>query len=242
MANNDKTIREYKKRRTIRLMKRVMLAYRMDAKSTLVYGLCKGAGIDTKGMDPEAAWKALKEKTGKEAEYYYNQAAKINNVKALVSGPKATKKFIADYVKKFPSIKSEAKKYMDARSKVANFLKDHPDAKNYNTYTLDGKLLEGLKGAFVTFHQNAAADDPFGGYNDEEYALMCEIAKKELGAKDAYIGYFGNPEISFNCSDLDTAMDFAVKHNQNSVYNGDVGLTIYNKQWDSSKNPIRGIE
>ncbi|MBQ6679530.1 MAG: hypothetical protein IJM76_05850 [Lachnospiraceae bacterium] len=43
---------------------------RMDekgGKNALVYGLCKGEGIDTTGMEPKEAWEAYEKKTGKTA-------------------------------------------------------------------------------------------------------------------------------------------------------------------------------
>ena len=238
MSDYSKDIARFKRRRAQRLMHRVSLAYRMDANSRLVYGLCKGAGIDTKGMNPEQAWKALAEKKGKDPSYYYAHAFK--SIKVQVDGPKNTKKFIKGYVKKHPDIIKEAKEFKDARNNVRDFLKNHPDAENFKTYdVITGEKLENLSGVFVTFHQNLTADDTLGGYSDDDYAMMCAIAKRELNSDGVFIGYYGNPEISFNCHDLDIAMKFAVQHNQQSVYNSDTDETIMNVNWNPETNPIR---
>ena len=241
-VGHDDAIIKYRIRRYARLIKRVARFdskyMNFDASSRLVYGLCKGAGIDTHGMDPEQAWKALAEKTGKSVGEHYAEANK--SVKVKVDGPRTTKKFLKDYVKKNPKIMEEAKPYKKALRNVKNFLNDYPDAENYNTYdAMTGKKLENLKGAFVTFHQNDSLENPYGGYDDDDYALMCAIAKKELGSDGVFIGYYGNPEISFNCQDLDKAMKFAKQHNQNSVYNGDTEETIYNPDWNRETNPIK---
>jgi len=156
-----------------------------------------------------------------------------------VGGPKAARKFIKDYFAKNPDVAQEATKYMDVRSKVDNFLKDHPEAKNFNTYDKDGKLKDVKSGFCVTFHQNNAADDPLGGYTNADYAAMCAIAMKELGADEVNIGYYGNPEVSFVCQDEATAKRFAVEHNQQSVYNANTGRTLVNKNWRKDLNPIR---
>lgn len=67
-------IREYKKRRDKRLAERNAQEYRADAaggNTRLPYGLCKSAGIDTKGMSPKEAWEALTKKTGIKPEEAY---------------------------------------------------------------------------------------------------------------------------------------------------------------------------
>ena len=128
---------------------------------------------------------------------------------------------------------------MDVRSKVDNFLKDHPDAENYNTYDTKGNVKNIKDGYCVTFHQNNTETDPLGAYTDEDYAKMVAIAMHELGADEVNIGYYGNPEVSFVCKDEKTAKEFAVKHNQESVYNASTGRTLHNKKWDPNLNPIR---
>lgn len=62
-----KDIRDYQMRRQRRLDSR-----RMDAGSTrLPYALCKKEGIDTTGMTPSEAWKALEGQTGTSAKSAY---------------------------------------------------------------------------------------------------------------------------------------------------------------------------
>lgn len=155
-------------------------------------------------------------------------------------GPKGARKYIRDYFQKNPEVAKEAPKYMDVRSKVDNFLKDHPDAENFNTYDAEtGEKKNITSGYCVTFHQNNTETDPLGGYNDEDYANLCAIAMHELGANGVNIGYYGNPEVSFECQDEEAAKRFAVEHNQESVYNAATGRTLHNKQYNPELNPIR---
>lgn len=157
-----------------------------------------------------------------------------------VGGPKAAHEYIRDYFKKNPEVASQATKYLDVRRKVKDFLKDHPEAENFNTYDAETGQVKNIKNGFcVTFHQNNTKDDPLGGYSDKDYAAMCAIAAHELGADGVNIGYYGNPEVSFVCSDEAAAKSFAVKHNQQSVYNASTGRTLKNRQWDDGLNPIR---
>ena len=103
------------------------------------------------------------------------------------------------------------------------------------------------RGYSVTFHQNNKADDPFGGYDDETYGQMCAIAKHDLsglsyGAKGPFVGNFGNPELSFVADDVDDAMEFAVSHNQHSVWDNKSGILMVNPFYKPSLNPIEGYE
>ena len=162
------------------------------------------------------------------------------NATMKVGGPKGTRKYVEEYMKDHPEVAREATKYMGVRQKVANFLKDHPEAENFNTYDAEtGKVKNIDSGYCVTFHQNNTADDPLGGYTDEDYANLCAIAMHELGANGVNIGYYGNPEVSFECQSEDAAKRFAVEHNQQSVYNASTGRTLKNKQYDPKLNPIR---
>ena len=56
---------------------------------SLPYGLCKEAGIDTTGMRPREAWKALEEKTGKTKEQFekehWGKSAKDSKEGCLIS-------------------------------------------------------------------------------------------------------------------------------------------------------------
>lgn len=157
-----------------------------------------------------------------------------------VPGPKAARQYIRTYMADHPDVARQATKYMDIRQRVNSFLQDHPEARNYNTYDAEtGQVKDIGSGYCVTFHQNNTADDPLGGYSDADYAALCAIAAHELGADGVNIGYYGNPEVSFVCPDEVKAKTFAIKHNQQSVYNASTGRTLVNKQWDRTKNPIR---
>lgn len=157
-----------------------------------------------------------------------------------VAGPKGARKFIKDYFERNPEVAKEVPKYMGVRKQVADFLKDHPEAQNFNTYDAKtGEVKPISKGFCVTFHQNNTPDDPLGGYSDEDYAGLCAIAVHELGAPGVNIGYYGNPEVSFECQSEEVAKRFAVEHNQQSIYNASTGRTLKNKQYRPEHNPIR---
>ena len=157
-----------------------------------------------------------------------------------VPGPKGARGFIKDYFARNPDVAKEVPKYMGVRKQIADFLKDHPEAENFNTYDAEtGKVKPISKGFCVTFHQNNTPDDPLGGYSDEDYAGLCAIAVHELGAPGVNIGYYGNPEVSFECQSEEAAKRFAVEHNQQSIYNASTGRTLKNKQYRPEHNPIR---
>lgn len=162
------------------------------------------------------------------------------NASLKVGGPKGARKYIEEYFKAHPEVAAESAKYMDVRRKVQDFLKDHPEAENFNTYDAEtGEVKNITSGFCVTFHQNNSADDPLGGYSDKDYADLCAIAVRELGASGVNIGYYGNPEVSFECQSEKAAKTFAVEHNQHSIYNASTGRTLKNKQYNPELNPIR---
>lgn len=153
-----------------------------------------------------------------------------------LDGPSGSKKFADDYMKSHPEVAKEASKYKGVLDKVKNFTADEDGTFNATT----GERLELTDGFCVTFHQNLKIGDEYGAYDDDTYSKMCAISKNELGSSDVYIGYYGNPEVSFNCKDEKTAMDFAIKHNQKSIYNCKTGKTILNKHYNPDTNPIEG--
>ena len=163
-----------------------------------------------------------------------------NGVTVQVLGPQDSERYAQEYAKEHPEILEDAKLYLEVRKNVMNFQADHPDAEAGTYSATTGALIppEEIPGVCVTFHQNLAADDPFGGYTDETYALMCAIARRELGCKDVYIGYFGNAEVSFQCPDMQKAMDFAVIHNQHSIYDPETNSLYVNPFYDAELNPI----
>ena len=163
-----------------------------------------------------------------------------NEESVKVAGPTKSREYTKSYIAKHPKVAKMAEKLKHVRSMVQNFAKDHPDAEEGTYSATTGKPVEDMKGFCVTFHQNLAKDDPFGGYTDDDYAEMCAVAMDELGCSDVNIGYFGNPEVSFTCEDPQKAMDFAIKHNQHSIFNTNNFKTMKNPYYRKSLNPIEG--
>ena len=171
-------------------------------------------------------------------------AEEMRNSDIKVRGPKDSKKHIESYLKEHPEaekqIRSDAKKYSDALQKVKKFQEDHPNAE-YGTYSAStGEVVDVNSGYCVTFHQNHEIGNEYGAYDDETYAMMAAVTKHELGSDDVYIGFYGNPEISFNCKDYQHAKRFCVEHNQHSIYDAKRHCLWINSEWDESLNPIRG--
>ncbi len=169
----------------------------------------------------------------------------VADTEVLVLGPLASREFIENYVREHPDIIWEAYQYLFYMDVAQYFSLMYPDAQDNNTYTVTENGYEEAEmdaGFCVSFHQNLAADDPFGGYTEVEYAYMIAIGMRELDAEMVYVGYFGNPEISFLCMDKEKAFRFAIQHNQNSVYCVSTDETPVNPKWDSTANPIRGVD
>lgn len=175
----------------------------------------------------------LKKRNGQKAQ------DKSGEPKIKIDGPKHTNEYIRDYVKKHPEIVKEAKKYEGVLDTVKNFRKLYPNAPDGTYSATTGKPVNITSGYSVTFHQNYTLEDPYGAYDSHTYALMCAIAKKELGSEDVYIGVFGNPEVSFNCKDKKTAMRFMVEHNQHSIYDCEKGCTEWNPRHNMASNPVK---
>ena len=217
---------------------------RADADTHLPYGLCKEYGIELPaGATPTDAWNALKEKTGRSPDSFYaSQATEEQKTRAIkVRGPKQTKAYIKKRLKENPKLAESAKKFKSILSEVRDFDKNHPNAEDGTYDALTGEnVSDKIKGYCVTFHQNLADDDPFGGYDDDDYATMCAIAKHDLGSESVYIGHYGNPEVSFTCPSVEKAFKFSVEHNQESIYDTDSGNLIRNVYYyDNKANPIR---
>ena len=168
-------------------------------------------------------------------------SATMTRADIKVAGPKESKAYIASYFKAHPEVKKEAAKYKDVLDNVVQFRSRFPEAEDEHSYdAVTGKEVDVSSGHCVTFHQNYRIGDEYGGYDSETYAAMCAIAMHELGAEHCYIGYFGNPEISFNCPDKETARRFAIEHNQHSVFDAETFELWENPNWDESTNPIKG--
>lgn len=172
-------------------------------------------------------------------------AEEMTKADIQVRGPQGARGYVRQYMKAHPEarkqIKADAKKYADAMKRVKNFQKDHPNAQA-GTYSADtGEPVNVDSGYCVTFHQNHKVGDEYGGYDDRTYALMCAVTKHELGSDDVYIGYYGNPEISFNCKNYQQAKKFCVAHNQHSIYDARRHCLWKNTEgWDETYNPISG--
>lgn len=169
-----------------------------------------------------------------------SQKTKMDSIKC--KGPQDTKRFISEYMDAHPEVKSQVGKYMGVLDKVKNFAKDNPNAEDGTYSATTGEMVTELPPYCVTFHQNNTASDPYGAYTSEDYAAMCAIAINELKSADVYIGYFGNPEVSFSCDSKEAAQYFAVEHNQNSIFDSSTFNTIYNKAYVKELNPIEGID
>lgn len=154
------------------------------------------------------------------------------------NGPRQTRAFIKSYLSEHPEVEKDIPKYMNVLDNVRNFQTDHPDAEIGTYSATTGKLVDVNDGYCVTFHQNDSVENPYGAYTPEDYAAMCAIAKHQLGADDVNIGYFGNAEVSFVCNDERKAKQFAVEHNQHSIYNAKTGRTMLNKYYNPETNPI----
>lgn len=163
-----------------------------------------------------------------------------NGESVKVEGPTKSRGYAKSYIAEHPHVAKMAEKLKHVRNMVQNFAKDHPDAEEGTYSATTGKPVEDLKGYCVTFHQNLAKDDPFGGYTDDDYAEMCAVAMDELGCDDVNIGYFGNPEVSFTCEDPQKAMDFAIRHNQHSIFDTNTFRTMKNPYYRKTLNPIEG--
>lgn len=172
-------------------------------------------------------------------------AEEMTKADIKVRGPKESKRYISSYLKAHPEarkqIMADARKYADAMKKVKDFQKEHPDAEAGTYSAATGKMVDVKDGYCVTFHQNYEVGNEYGGYDDKTYAMMAAVTKHELGSDDVYIGFFGNPEISFNCKDYQQAKKFCVAHNQHSIFDAKRHcLWVNTEGWDETYNPIRG--
>lgn len=161
-----------------------------------------------------------------------------NGGKAIaVDGPGQTQAFIDKYVSAHPEVAKEAAGLTGVLDEVKNFQKRHPGIEDGTYDAVTGRSVD-ASGFCVTFHQNDSLEDPYAAYTASSYAAMSAIAKRELGATGVNIGYYGNAEVSFTCSNYDKAMKFAIEHNQESVYDSIRGEIITNDSFYNKKtNP-----
>ena len=172
----------------------------------------------------------FKTNDGKEYSTRWLQTGK--KIKCL--GPSGAKEYLKD-----KKVSPEAsKEYGSILGELKDFGKKHPDLRDG---TFDAKTYKDAKlkrGFSVTFHQNKAGDDPFGGYDDETYAQMISDAKERLQSKSVYFGNYGNPEVSFVTEDIDDAMDYAVENNQESIWDNKAGALYTNPFYKPEYNSI----
>ena len=116
-----------------------------------------------------------------------------------------------------------------ALNRIKNFSAESDGTFDFET----GESVSFNNGYQVSFQQSTI------NYTDEEYDnLTNEIADRTKS--NAYIGYFGESEISFHCQDLETAVEIMKKYNQHSIYDWKTGKIIENKiNYDKEKNPIK---
>ncbi len=161
----------------------------------------------------------------------------------LIDGPSQSDSYIDSYMSDHPDVKAEIQNYMDVLDNVQNFAKDHPDAEEgtYDAVTGEAVDMSTVNGFCVTFHQNLSLENPYGAYTKETYAALCAIAKNELGTSGVNIGYFGGAaEVSFTCPDQSKVVDFAIAHNQHSVFDPDEGEAVENAYFNKKTNIISG--
>ncbi len=99
------------------------------------------------------------------------------------------------------------------------------------------RKAEFATGYLLTFHQNLTPHDAYGGYTDETYAIMCAIAKRELGS-EPYIGLFGHGVAMFHCENRQKASEFSAEHNQYGVWNCKRERCEVNAFYDADTNPL----
>lgn len=88
----------------------------------------------------------------------------------------------------------------------------------YNLETLEA--VEFNKGYQVTFCQ--VGDN----YSDDDYDFLVSMFTEVSSDGIVYAGVFGNPEISFHFANLETAIRYAKKFNQISVWDWKNGCEI----------------
>lgn len=170
--------------------------------------------------------------------YKYQTVRRQFDAKVLVDGPSQSSKYVRDYMREHPQVRTQAKQYKSVLQNVRNFQQNHPCAEDGTYNAVTGKAVE-TDGYSVTFHQNHTMQDPYGAYTDKDYADLCAIAKNELQSEDVYIGYFGNAEVSFTCKSKEQAMKFAIEHNQQSIYDPYRDKTIENPFYNPKTNPTK---
>lgn len=225
----------------------------IDKKAIKRYRVRRDSRLKKRGLRLDEEWEEDKHPRAKDGKFTsgsgesggsgdsVKKSQEMTRADIKVNGPSGTKDFIKAYYQKHPEVKKDAEKYRGVFDNVVNFRKKFPNAKDEHSYdAVTGEEVNVDHGHCVTFHQNYKIGDEYGKYDADSYADMCAIAMHELGAERCYIGYFGNPEISFNCPDKETARRFAIEHNQHSVFDAENFDLWENPYWDERTNPIKG--
>ena len=90
-------------------------------------------------------------------------------------------------------------------------------------------------GYFVSFQVNKVVGER-REYTPEEYDQYVYEGMTRTGSMP-YLGSFGNPEISFNASDINISIQMAEDFNQESIYDAAKGATIKNTKRNRDTNP-----
>lgn len=114
------------------------------------------------------------------------------------------------------------------------------------TYDLStGKEKQYSNGYCVSFHQNEPDENGnykshTGRYTEQEYDKITKGLSSEYGL-EVNVGVFDNePEVSFWTDDIKKAKELMVKYNQHSIYDVKNNKIIKNKNYDKTKNPMKG--
>lgn len=79
-----------------------------------------------------------------------------------------------------------------------------------------------------------------GRYTEQEYDEITKGLSSEYGL-EVNVGVFDNePEVSFWTDDIKKAKELMVKYNQHSIYDVKNNKIIKNKNYDKTKNPMKG--
>ena len=140
-------------------------------------------------------------------------------------------------------LKENPKQFADMR-KRRDALVEKIKGKGDATYDLEtGKQVSFTSGYQVTFQTTGSEDYGNKGEHiaDEHYdAISAWMAS--VGDGKAYLGYFGDAEISFHFSSKRKAREFAKRFNQNSCWDWRTSNLVTNRFYDPKKNTVKGGE
>lgn len=130
----------------------------------------------------------------------------------------------------------------DVMSRVKSYEGKPEGTYDYHT----GEKLEFDYGFMVTFHQNQPDGyghylSHYGRYSAEEYDKIATDFANDNQVDAVTIGVFDDePEISFLVKTIEQAYQLMNKYNQKSVWDNVRGRPRPNRDYDKTKNPMRG--